>query len=71
MSSLAKARTARLVGEIEKAMGRDLAGLPWMDAPTREKAEEKFLDLVARAADRDQVLFQVCFMFENKHLRKN
>jgi endothelin-converting enzyme/putative endopeptidase len=29
------------VDEVEKAMGRDLAALPWMDAPTRKKAEEK------------------------------
>lgn len=37
----AKERTTRLVGEIERAMERDLGGLPWMDAATREKAEEK------------------------------
>jgi putative endopeptidase len=37
----AKERTARLVGEIEKAMSRDLAALPWMDEPTRRHADEK------------------------------
>jgi putative endopeptidase len=36
-----KERTARLVGEIEKAMSRDLASLPWMDDPTRRHGEEK------------------------------
>ena len=34
-------RTAGLVGEIEKAMGENLRAVPWMDAPTRRKAEEK------------------------------
>lgn len=34
-------RTTRLVGEVEKAMEDDLAGLAWMDGPTRLKAREK------------------------------
>jgi endothelin-converting enzyme/putative endopeptidase len=36
-----KDRTTRLVDEIEKAMRRDLDGVSWMDAPTREKALRK------------------------------
>ena len=41
-----KERTARLVGEVEKAMERDVAALPWMDAPTKEKAGRKIASLV-------------------------
>ncbi len=40
-----KDRTTRLVGEIERAMGRDLDRLPWMDAPTKERAREKIAAL--------------------------
>jgi putative endopeptidase len=36
-----KERTTRLVGEVEKAMERDLAGLAWMDGATRRNADEK------------------------------
>ncbi|HET7823813.1 MAG TPA: M13 family metallopeptidase [Anaeromyxobacter sp.] len=36
-----KERTTRLVGEIEKAMSRDLGALQWMDDATRGRAEEK------------------------------
>jgi putative endopeptidase len=36
-----KERTAGLVGEIEKAMAGNLRAIPWMDAATRRKAEEK------------------------------
>jgi endothelin-converting enzyme/putative endopeptidase len=37
----ARERTAALVVEIEKAMAANLRSLPWMDAATRRKAEEK------------------------------
>jgi putative endopeptidase len=37
----AKDRTTRLVDEIEKAMGRNLQGLAWMDPATRGAAEGK------------------------------
>jgi endothelin-converting enzyme/putative endopeptidase len=37
----ARERTAGLVGEIEKAMAESLRAVPWMDAATRRKAEEK------------------------------
>ncbi len=40
-----KERTARLVGEIEKAMERDLERLPWMDEATRRGAREKIAAL--------------------------
>jgi endothelin-converting enzyme/putative endopeptidase len=40
-----KDRTTRLVGEVEKAMGRDLERLPWMDAATREGARRKIATL--------------------------
>ncbi len=40
-----KVRTTRLVGEIEKAMERDLERLPWMDAATREGARRKVATL--------------------------
>ncbi len=36
-----KAATTRLVAEIEQSMSGDLAGLPWMDSPTRAQAEAK------------------------------
>ncbi len=36
-----KARTLRLVQELERAMGRDLDALAWMDDATRAKAKEK------------------------------
>jgi endothelin-converting enzyme/putative endopeptidase len=36
-----KERTSRLVGEIEKAMERDLDALPWMDRATRAAALQK------------------------------
>ncbi len=41
-----KDRTTRLVGEIEKAMERDVERLPWMDAETRRGAREKLATLV-------------------------
>lgn len=41
-----KERTVRLVGEIEKAMARDLDRLPWMDDPTRARARDKIATLV-------------------------
>jgi len=37
----AKARTVKMVGEIEKAMDADLRQLPWMSAPTRAEALRK------------------------------
>ncbi|HXM70096.1 MAG TPA: M13 family metallopeptidase N-terminal domain-containing protein, partial [Thermoanaerobaculia bacterium] len=37
----AKARTVKMVGEIEKAMDADLSQLPWMSAPTRAEALRK------------------------------
>ena len=37
----AKARTVKMVGEIEKAMDADLNQLPWMSAPTRAEALRK------------------------------
>ncbi len=37
----AKDRTRRLVVEIEEVMGKDLAGLPWMDEATRAMARRK------------------------------
>jgi len=37
----AKARTNKMVGEIEKAMDADLRQLPWMSAPTRAEALRK------------------------------
>lgn len=40
-----KDRTTRLVGEIEKAMERDLERLPWMDAVTRDGARKKVATL--------------------------
>jgi endothelin-converting enzyme/putative endopeptidase len=42
----ARDRTRRLVVEIEGAMGRDLAGLPWMDGATRARAAEKLERIV-------------------------
>jgi endothelin-converting enzyme/putative endopeptidase len=39
-------RTRRLVGEIEKAMERDLDRLPWMDDATRARGREKIATLV-------------------------
>jgi putative endopeptidase len=36
-----KDRTSRLVGEVERAMERDLASIPWMDRVTRDRAREK------------------------------
>ncbi|BDG06947.1 M13 family metallopeptidase [Anaeromyxobacter paludicola] len=36
-----KAATTRLVSEIEQSMGQDLAGLAWMDPPTRAQANAK------------------------------
>lgn len=36
-----KRRTSRMVVEIEKAMERDIAGLPWMDEATKARAREK------------------------------
>ncbi|HEY3452860.1 MAG TPA: M13 family metallopeptidase [Myxococcales bacterium] len=36
-----KARTVKLVEEIEKAMGKDIEGLAWMDAATKEQAQKK------------------------------
>ena len=41
-----KDRTTRLVGEITKAMQRDVERLPWMDAPTKEGARKKLAALV-------------------------
>jgi len=37
----AKRRTLALVGEVEKAMGRDIADLDWMGGETKGRAEEK------------------------------
>ncbi len=37
----AKQKALSLVKGIQGAMGRSIAGLPWMDAPTKEKANEK------------------------------
>jgi len=37
----AKARTVKMVAEIEKAMDADLRQLPWMSAPTRDEALRK------------------------------
>jgi endothelin-converting enzyme/putative endopeptidase len=42
----AKARTVRMVQQIEQAMEEDLSAVPWMDAATRARAREK-LGLVA------------------------
>lgn len=36
-----KARTVKLVQEIEKAMGKDIEGLAWMDPATKEQAQKK------------------------------
>jgi putative endopeptidase len=36
-----KKRTSAMVVEIEKAMERDIAGLPWMDEATKARAREK------------------------------
>ncbi|MGC4122044.1 MAG: M13 family metallopeptidase [Myxococcales bacterium] len=36
-----KARTVKMVEEIEKAMGKDIEGLAWMDAATKEQAQKK------------------------------
>jgi putative endopeptidase len=49
-----KERTTRLVGEIEKAMARDLAALPWMDEPTRRKAEEKLAAVANKVGHPDR-----------------
>jgi putative endopeptidase len=43
-----KDRTTRLVGEIEKAMGRDVERLPWMDEPTKDGARKKIAALVKK-----------------------
>jgi putative endopeptidase len=45
-----KERTTRLVGEIEKAMERDVGALPWMDAATKERARQKLATLVNKVA---------------------
>jgi len=37
----AKRRTLALVGEVEKAMGRDIADLDWMGGETKRRAEDK------------------------------
>ncbi|HVT17104.1 MAG TPA: M13 family metallopeptidase [Thermoanaerobaculia bacterium] len=37
----AKRRALALVGETEKAMARDISGLPWMGAETKKRAQEK------------------------------
>jgi len=42
----AKARTDRMVAEIERAMEANLATLAWMDEPTRKKAQEKLHAIV-------------------------
>jgi endothelin-converting enzyme/putative endopeptidase len=41
-----KDRTTRLVGEIQKAMERDVERLPWMDEPTKAGARRKIATLV-------------------------
>ncbi len=41
-----KERTTRLVGEIQKAMGRDVERLPWMDEATKAGARRKLASLV-------------------------
>jgi endothelin-converting enzyme/putative endopeptidase len=41
-----KDRTTRLVGEIQKAMERDVERLPWMDEATKAGAREKIAALV-------------------------
>jgi endothelin-converting enzyme/putative endopeptidase len=41
-----KDRTTRLVAEIEEAMERDNAALPWMDAATKRAAHEKLARVV-------------------------
>jgi endothelin-converting enzyme/putative endopeptidase len=41
-----KERTTRLVGEIQKAMERDVERLPWMDEPTKAGARRKISTLV-------------------------
>jgi putative endopeptidase len=41
-----KERTARLVGEIQKAMERDVERLPWMDDATKAGARRKIATLV-------------------------
>ena len=37
----AKRRTLALIGEVEKAMARDIAGLDWMGGESKRRAEEK------------------------------
>ncbi len=37
----AKEKTLQLVHDVERAMGRDIEGLTWMDPPTKAKAREK------------------------------
>jgi endothelin-converting enzyme/putative endopeptidase len=37
----AKRRTLAMVGELESAMARDIAALPWMGAETKQRAAEK------------------------------
>jgi len=58
-----KERTTRLVGEIERAMGADLAGLAWMDAATRAKADEKLAKVMNKVgypdAERDYSSMEV------------
>jgi putative endopeptidase len=46
----AKPRIAALVGEVEGAMGRDIAALPWMSEATRLRAAEKLAAMAHKLA---------------------
>jgi putative endopeptidase len=49
-----KARAKDIVQAIEAAMGRNLAGLSWMDPPTRRQAEEKLHSIANKIGYPDQ-----------------
>jgi putative endopeptidase len=46
----AKQRTLAMVGEIEKAMARDIASLPWMGEETRKQAQAKLAAIANKIA---------------------
>jgi putative endopeptidase len=49
-----KKRTSRMVVEIERAMERDIAGLPWMDEATKVRAREKLAKVFNKVGYPDQ-----------------